>query len=203
VIDSHFVFLAIAFSLFGSFGYVRDTLQGTTSPHRVTWGLWAVEGILAFGVELQQHIGVASLMTLALGLVPLVVLAASFRNPHAVWKIDRVDIACGVVSLLGLLFWSLVNAPTVALVSFAAADFIAALPTYRKSWTHPESETPRVFVMGAINTGITILTLRHFTTAGALFPGVIMGTDTILSVFILTRVGPRLAARRSRAGVTA
>ena len=49
--------------------------------------------------------------------------------------------------------------------------------------------------MGAVNTGITLLTLKNFTTAGALFPGVIMLTDGILSVLILTRVGPRLAQR--------
>ena len=195
MLDPRFVFLAAALSVFGSASYVRDTLRGTTSPHRVTWGLWALEGILAFLVEIQQHVGLAALMTLALGLVPLVILFASFKNPHAVWKIDAVDIACGVVSLAGLVFWALINEPTVALVSFVVADFIAALPTIRKSWHSPESETPRAFVMGAVNTGITLLTLKNFTTAGALFPGVIMMTDSILSVLILTRLGPRLAAR--------
>ncbi len=195
MLDPRFVFLAAALSVFGSASYIRDTLRGTTSPHRVTWGLWALEGILAFIVEIQQHVGLASIMTLALGLIPLVVLLASFKNPHAVWRIDAVDISCGVVSLAGLVFWAVVNEPTIALVSFVAADFIAALPTYRKSWSSPESETPRVFVMGAVNTGITLLTLKNFTTAGALFPGVIMLTDSILSVLILTRVGPRLAQR--------
>jgi len=195
VLDPRFVFLAAALSVFGSASYIRDTLRGTTSPHRVTWGLWALEGILAFIVEIQQHVGLASIMTLALGLIPLVVVLASFKNPHAVWRIDAIDISCGVVSLAGLVFWAVVDEPTIALVSFVAADFIAALPTYRKSWSSPESETPRVFVMGAVNTGITLLTLKNFTTAGALFPGVIMLTDSILSVLILTRVGPRLAQR--------
>ncbi len=195
MIDPRFVILAAALSVVGSATYVRDTLRGTTSPHRVTWGLWALEGILAYLVEIQQHVGAASFMTLALGLMPLVIFFVSFKNPHAAWKIDVVDIVCGVVSLGGLVFWAAVNEPTVALVSFVVADFIAALPTYRKSWHAPESETPRTFVMGALYTGITLLTLRNFTTAGALFPGVIMMTDSILSVLILTRVGPRLARR--------
>jgi hypothetical protein len=197
VLDPRFVFLAAALSLFGSSSYIRDTLRGTTSPHRVTWGLWALEGVLAFIVELQQRVGLASIMTLALGFVPLVVVLASFKNPKGAWRIDAVDVACAVVSLAGVVFWAVVNEPTVALVSFVAADFIAALPTYRKSWTAPESETPRVFVMGTINTGITLLTLKHFTTAGALFPGVIMVTDCILSATILSRIGPRLAKRSS------
>ena len=201
MLDPRFVFLAAALSVVGSSSYIRDTLRGTTSPHRVTWSLWALEGILAFIDEIQQHVGLASVMTLALGLMPLVVLIASFRNPHAAWKIDATDVACGVVSLGGLAFWAMVNQPTVALVSFASADFIASLPTYRKSWRAPESETSRVFILGAVNTGITLLTLKHFTTAGALFPGVIMMTDTILSILIVTRLGPRWSRRRSHLGL--
>lgn len=195
MLDPRFVFLAAALAVYGTQSYVRDTLRGTTSPHRVTWGLWALEGIMAFFVEIQQHVGLASIMTLSLGLMPLVVVVASFKNPHAVWKVDAVDVVCGVVSVSGLVFWAFVNEPTVALVSFVAADFIAALPTYRKSWRAPQSETPRAFVMGAVNTGITLLTLKNFTTAGALFPGVIMLTDTALSVLILARLGPRFRRR--------
>jgi len=91
----------------GTGNYLRETWRGNTQPHRVTWGLWSLEGLLAFCVEVQQHVGISSLMTLVLGFVPLLVLVASFRNPHAVWKIDRVDIACGAVSLAGLIFWAL------------------------------------------------------------------------------------------------
>jgi len=195
VLDPRFVYLAVALSVLGSASYVRDTLRGSTSPHRVTWGLWAVEGILAFVVEIQQHVGLAAVMTLALGLMPLVVFAASFVNRRAVWRVDALDVMCGGVSVLGLVLWAFVNEPTAALLSFVSADFIAALPTFRKAWKAPDSETPRVFVLGAVNTGITLLTLRNVTTAGALFPGVIMMTDSILSVLIVTRLGPRLGQR--------
>ncbi len=198
MLDPRFVLLAAALSVAGSAAYLRDTLRGTTAPHRVTWGLWALEGILAFAVEIQQRVGLASVMTLALGVIPLVIFVASFKNSRAAWKIDAIDITCGVVSLGGVTLWALVNQPTLALVAFAAADFIAALPTFRKAWRVPESETARTFVFGAVNTGITLLTLRTFTTAAALFPGVIMMTDTILSVVIVARLGPRVARRTSR-----
>lgn len=175
----------------GGYGYIRDTLRGVTSPNRVTWSLWGLEGILAFGVEMQQHVGLASWMTLMLGLVPCVVVFASFKNPHGVWKIGTFDIFCGSISLAGLVFWALVNEPTIALVSFVCADTVAALPTLRKSWLAPETESPRVFIMGCLNCGITILTLRILTTEGALFPGCIVVTDFVMAALIITRVGPR------------
>lgn len=191
MIDPRFVYLAMALSAVGGYGYVRDTLRGTTSPNRVTWSLWALEGILAFGVELQQHVGLAAWMTLMLGLVPFVVVVASFKNSHSVWKIGVFDIFCGTISLAGLAFWAFVNEPTIALISFVCADQVAALPTVRKSWLAPSTESPWAFVMGCLNCVITILTLKVFTTEGALFPGCIVVTDFVLAVMIMARVGPR------------
>lgn len=196
VIDPRFVYLAVVLSAFGAYGYVRDTLRGTTAPNRVSWSLWALEGVLGFVVEIQQRVGLASLMTLMLGLVPFAVVVASFRNRHAVWRLGPFDLACGVISLAGLVSWALVHEPTVALVSFVAADQTAALPTLRKSWIAPETETPRVFALGTVNCVITLLTLKALTTAGVLFPGCVAVGDLVITVMIVTRVGPRLRERR-------
>jgi hypothetical protein len=192
VIDPRFVYLAAALSLVGAYGYIRDTLRGTTSPNRVTWSLWGVEGVLAFFVEIQQHVGLASLMTLMLGLVPCAVVVASFRNRNAVWKLGAFDAVCGAVSVGGLIFWAFVNEPTVALVSFVVADQMAALPTVRKSWLAPSTESPRLFFLGSMNCAITVLTLTTLTTAGVLFPGCILVTDLIVGLLIVSNVGPRL-----------
>ncbi len=191
VIDPRFIYLAVLLAGVGGSSYVRDTWRGITSPNRVTWSLWGLEGVLAFGVELQQHVGLASLMTLMLGLVPLVVVAASFKNPHSVWRLGPFDIVCGVISLAGLAFWAFVHEPTVALVSFVGADQVAGLPTVRKSWLAPSTESPRVFILGCFNCTITLLTLKVFTTAGALFPGCVIVTDTLMAVLIVGRLGPR------------
>jgi hypothetical protein len=197
VIDPRFVYLAMALSLVGVAGYIRDTLSGVTTPNRVTWGLWALEGVLAFAVEINQHVGLAAGMTLMLGFGPVLVVVASFRGHHGVWRLTTFDAVCGIISLAGIVFWALVHEPTVALVSFVVADQVAALPTVRKSWLAPQTETWWAFAMGSLNTGITLLTLHEFTTDGALFPGVIMVTDAILVLLIVTRVGPRLRGERS------
>ena len=52
VIDPRFVYLATALSIVSAGGYILDTLRGDTSPNRVTWSLWGVEGVLAFAVEI-------------------------------------------------------------------------------------------------------------------------------------------------------
>ena len=192
MIDPHFVYVAAALSLVGAYGYIRDTLRGDTAPNRVTWSLWGVEGVLAFFVEIQQHVGLAALMTLMLGLVPCAVVVASFRNPNGVWKLGAFDVVCGAVSVGGLVFWAFVNQPTAALVSFVVADQMAALPTIRKSWIAPSTESPRLFFLGSTNCAITLLTLTKLSTAGVLFPGCILVADLIMGLLIVSNVGPRL-----------
>jgi hypothetical protein len=180
----------------GAYGYIRDTLRGTTSPNRVTWSLWGVEGILAFVIEVQQHVGLASIMTLMLGLMPCLVVIASFRNPRGVWRIGSFDLFCGALSIAGFVFWGFINQPVVALIAFVAADQVAALPTVRKSWLAPSTESPRVFIMGFLNCAITLFTLDVFTTAGVLFPGCVMIADLLLAVMIVTQAGPRFRGER-------
>jgi len=196
VIDPRFVYLAAVLSVVGASSYILSTFRGATMPNRVTWSLWAVEGILGFGVEIQQHIGLASITTLMLGLMPCVVVLASFKSHHGVWKIATFDVVCGAIALLGILSWALINEPTVALVSFVAADQVAALPTIRKSWIAPTSESSKVFFLGSLNCAITLLTLKQLTTAGVLFPGCILVTDLILGVLIVSRAGPRMRGER-------
>jgi len=200
VIDPRFVYLAAALALLGAYGYIRDTLRGDTSPNRVTWSLWGVEGVLAFFVERQQHVGLAALMTLMLGLVPCAVVVASFCSRHGSWKLGTFDVACGAVSVGGLVFWAFINEPTVALVSFVVADQMAALPTIRKSWLAPRTESPRLFFLGSTNCAITLLTLTKLTTAGVLFPGCILVTDLVVGLLIVSNVGPRM--RGESYGVT-
>jgi len=196
VLDPRFVYLAVALSALGAIGYIRDTLRGLTAPNRVTWALWGLLGLLAFGVESQQNVGLARWMTLALGAVPILVLAASFRDRNAVWRLGAFDLVCGVISLAGIISWALVHEATVALVAFISADQVAALPTFRKSWLAPESETHWVFFLGCANCVITVLTLKVFTTAGVLYPGIIAVSDLLLALVIATRIGPRVRASR-------
>ena len=197
MIDPNFVYLAAIISVAGAIGYIRDVLDGSTQPNRVTWGLWGVEGVLAFVVEIQQHVGVPALMTLMFGLIPLSIVAASFRHHHGVWRITTFDRVCAATSLVGVAFWLVVRESTIALVAFVAADAIAGLPTWRKAWIAPSSETAWPFLTGVINTVITLLALRHATTAGVLFPAVIFGTDVVIWSMVAFRLGPRLREKAS------
>ena len=194
MIDQRFIFVAIAISAWGTFSYMCAILAkgSTVRPHRITWGLCTVEGILAFISEVQQHVGIASLTTLMLGLMPGLVLIVTFIAKNGSWEVTTFDYICGALSVLGLIYWLVSNQPLIGLLSFVVADQLAALPTLRKAWLDPASEQYAPFLMGSIYTGITLLTLQQFTTAGAAFPGAICVLDAIVAFLVITKLGDKV-----------
>jgi hypothetical protein len=198
VINVHFVYLGGAIGAIGSLVYARDTWRGTTQPNRVTWLLWAFAPLLAFAVELRSGVGLRTLTTFIIGFMPLLVFVASFHNPASVWKIRRIDYACGAMSLAGTAAWLATQNGVVAIVAAIAADFLAGIPTMMKSWTHPESETVTSYIGAAINSGILLLTIDRWTTAVAAFPLFILCIATVQVIVVGGKPGPRLRQARQR-----
>jgi hypothetical protein len=191
VISDKFVILGALINLIGSSRYVIDTLRGKAKPNRVTWFLWALAPLIAFGAEIGQGVGLQSLMTFMVGFGPLMVFIASFVNRKAVWKITGFDIFCGILTLLGLILWLLTRHCNIAIAFSIFADGLAALPTIVKAYRQPETESYLVFMNGAISAGITLLTIDHWTFAYYGFPIYILTTCVLL--FILIRIKPQKA----------
>jgi hypothetical protein len=196
VISVNFVYLGSAIGVFGGAIYLRDTLRGTTQPNRVTWLLWAVAPLLAALVEFRSGVGLRTLTTFVVGFMPLLVFIASFHNRRAVWKIGRLDYACGLLSAAGTAGWLVTRSGVVAIVAAIVADGLAGLPTVVKSWTTPQSESASSYIGALANSGILLLTVRHWTTAQVAFPLYIVCVATVEVILVGGRVGPRLSRRR-------
>jgi hypothetical protein len=184
MLNEHFVIVGAVLNLIGSSGYAIDTVKGTTKPNRVTWFLWAVAPLIAFSAEIKSGVGLRSLMTFMVGFGPLLVFIASFINRKAYWKISRLDIACGVLSVLALVLWKITGTGDVAIALSIAADLLAGVPTIIKSYKEPQSESYLVFLFGATSAAITLLTIDQWTFANAGFPIYIFLICTLLFTLI-------------------
>lgn len=203
MLDGRFVILGAAIGSLGTLAYLRDTLRGTTQPNRVTWLLWALAPLIAFSAELGSGVGLQSLMTFVVGFGPLLIFIASFHRRSAPWRIGPLDWLCGTMSLCGLVLWLVTLHGSIAISVSIFADALAAAPTLRKSFLSPGSETGSAYAAAAVNAGITLLTVKTFTTAEAAFPIYIATIASVETVLITGRIGPRLMARRKGSAPTA
>jgi hypothetical protein len=202
MLDEKFVLVAAAIQIAGSVPYIRATLAGRTQPNRVTWALWALAPLIVFAAQLGQDVGLTALMTLLVGLYPLVVVAASFRDPGAYWAVSRGDLACGLLSLVALAGWAVTRDGLVAIALGVLADLAAGLPTLRKAYRHPGTEEPTVFGATAVGQLITLLCLpRPVLFAAAAFPLLVCTISSTL--FVLVRFptfGPGRHGNRGQNG---
>ncbi|MBI2589352.1 hypothetical protein HYW35_04095 [Candidatus Saccharibacteria bacterium] len=192
MISDKFVILGATLHLIGSSTYILHTIQGKTKPNRVSWFMWAFAAFVAFGAELHEGVGLQALMTFMVGFSPFLIFLASFVNRRAYWKITKFDIICGVLSLLGLLLWFVTKEGSAAIAFAIAGDTFAGIPTFKKAFSHPETESYFLFLMTAIYAGITLLTIEHWDFATYAFPIYIFVATIYLFVTVKFRLGPRL-----------
>jgi hypothetical protein len=200
VINENWIYLGTAIGAAGALVYLRDTLRGTTQPNRVTWLLWAVAPLLAAAVELSEGVRLQALPTFMVGFMPLLIFIASFHNSAAVWKVRRMDYACGAFSVVGTIVWLVTRNGVLAISAAIAADFLAGVPTLMKSWTHPQTETVHSYIGALISMIVLLLTVDHWTFDVVAFPIFVVCMATVQSVVVGLEPGPRLRRIRHPEG---
>lgn len=200
MIDERFVLASALLVTLGGVGYLVDTLQGRNQPNKVTWLLWGLAPMMAFAAQLSEGVGVAAVATFAVGFMPLLIFAASFANARAQWRTTPFDLACGALSVLGLMLWVLTSDANLAITFAIIADLLAALPTIAKAWRHPETESPLVFWSGVPNGAIGLLVIDDWTFENYAFIGYILAIFTLLAVLVTFRPASTLDGSAGRSG---
>jgi hypothetical protein len=184
----YIVFVGLAVSLYGTWFYVRDTLRSKTKPNRVTWALWAVAPLIGTVAAVSDGVTLAVLPVFTAGFVPLLVLAASFYNKNAYWKLTKFDFACAVPSVLALVVWSLTKNPNHAIMFAVLADGLATLPTLVKIWKYPHTETVRKFESSMFCGFTAFFAIEAWEFSAVAFPVyIVLSNLALISAYYLRR----------------
>jgi len=160
--------VAVALTFAGYVPYLRDTLNGKTRPHVYSWLVWGVVTLLAFALQNTDHPGPGSLVTLAAGLICLLVFALALK--HGRRDITASDTVFLLLAVGAMGLWVLVSQPVVAVVLLSSIDMLGFLPTIRKSWHAPDSETLSTYVMNTFRFTLALVALQHYTLVTSLYP---------------------------------
>jgi len=190
MIDPHFAILGALLNIVGTLTYVKATLRGQTKPNRVTWAMWTLAPMIIFFAQLGEGVGMVAIITLSSALCPMMIFLSSFVNRSAYWQIEKIDLACGGLSLLALILWAITRTGDMAIIFSIISDGLASFPTLRKAFRAPETESSFAFVAAAGSAVIALLTIDTWTFAHYAFPVYLLGIGIALVAVI--EVTPRL-----------
>jgi hypothetical protein len=192
MLHPNFVIVGTLIGAVGALAYLIDTLKGKVKPNRVTFLLWSIAPFIAFAAQIEQDVGLVSLMTFSTGFLPLMIFIASFVNKKAEWKLTQFDLLCGFLSLVGLALWLITKIGNVAIFFSILADGLAAIPTIVKSYKYPDTELAWPWMATAIGVVLTLLTLKEWTFANSGFILYILIVNLVIFVLIQFRIEEKL-----------
>jgi len=178
-----FAVIAAGIAIAGNIPYLHDAIRKRVTPHPYTWLVWTiVSGITLFG-QIVKGAGVGALPTAVAELFTVIIFTLSLRYGFKnVRKIDNYFLAA---ALAGLLPWIITSDPTLSVVIAVSIDLVAFIPTIRKTWLNPQTETPILFGANVLRHILTLMSLNSYNIATTLHSIAMIVTNSIMTLIIL------------------
>lgn len=150
--------------------YIVAVLRGEARPRLVSWVVWAVlAGVMTVSAFLQGAV--------ASGVMTSITFVACSTVTVLAWRqrtndISRLDIACLVGAVFGIVSLVVFRSPLAALVISVLVDIVAFIPTFIHAWNSPEEESLACFSLGTVAGALSLsaVLVGTITPAALLYP---------------------------------
>lgn len=177
--------VAAILAVAGNIPYIIEILRGKVRPHPYTWFVWSIVSLVIFFGQLQKGAGVGVIPTAAAEIFTIIIFFLSLRHG---WKgVRPIDTAFLAAALIGLIPWLLTKDPTLSVVTVVVIDVIAFLPTLRKTWVAPQSESPVLYIMNVMRHALALFSLEAYNVATTLHSIAMITTNTFMTLIFILR----------------
>ncbi len=153
--------IAVLLTFIAYIPYYRDILKGKTHPHVYSWALWSLLTILLVALQIKGGAGAATWVTAAAGLLCLGVVFFGLKEGKK--DITTSDTVVAILSLISIGFWLIADQPIISIILVIIADGLAFIPTIRKSWHNPYSETLSLYITNALRFFLALAAIETYT----------------------------------------
>jgi hypothetical protein len=184
MIKEALVVVASLLALVGNIPYLKNVITKKIKPHPYTWGVWSIVSCVVFFGQVAKGAGIGAIPTAVSEIFTIIIFLFSlkygFKNPP---KIDKYFL---ILALLGLIPWILTKDPTISIIIVVSIDLIAFIPTLRKTYCHPKSETPLLYGTNALRHSLALGALGSYNIATMLHSITMIIVNSIMVIFIKT-----------------
>ena len=177
--------ITIFLSLVGYLPYIRDIHRKKTKPHAFSWIIWTLVTFIIGFAQLAAGSGWGAVHNLVTGFVDLVILVYAFKNKAK--DIKPVDIVLFALALISIALWKITHDPTNAIILVTAISVFAFVPTFRKTWKNPDSETLSSYAIAGVKYCLAIGAISTYGFATLLYPIALISMNVSLVTIMLIR----------------
>lgn len=165
--------------------YIYDIFQKKTQPHVFTWFSVSLTAAVTYALQVLGGAGIGALPALTVsGICILIFLLSLWRGTKDITVSDTVFL---ILALVGLGLWLFVKQPVLSIIVITCSGVLAYLPTIRKSWKQPYSETVSSYQIAGIRHGLSIFALEKLNLLTVLHPAVWVCINFMIVIMLLLR----------------
>lgn len=167
--------------------YLRDIFKRKSTPHIYSWLVWSIlqaEGTIAIIV------GHGSYGALGIGIGTLFCVLIFFLSfKYGTKNITRFDTICLIGSILSIILWIFTKNPLLAVILISVIDIMAFMPTYRKGYEEPHTETVSTYLFSSISSMFALIALTNYSVVTVLYIASLVLSNGIFVILLLYRRG--------------
>jgi hypothetical protein len=148
--------------------YVRDTLRGSTRPHRGSWLIWGALAIIACIAQRADGATWSVLMAGTQAIVTGLVFLIAIRYGEG--GMSAIDLGLMTLAAAGVVGWIVAREPVIALACVIAADLSALAMMTPKVHRDPHSETLSTYVLASVGGALAAGAVSQLDVAMLLYP---------------------------------
>lgn len=180
-----FALIGALLAIAGNIPYIRAMLRREIQPHPYTWFIWSiVSGVTFFG-QVAGGAGFAAIAFGASEVFTIIIFIFSLR--YGFKNIPKNDSYFLIAALLGIIPWLILKDPTWSVIIMVTIDLVAFIPTLKKAWNKPKSESPILYGSNALRHSFALLALSSYNIATMLHSIAMIVTNTIMTYFVLRK----------------
>lgn len=155
-----FSIIATVIGVVAFLSYFRDIFLLKTKPHVYTWLIWSItQGTGVLGILYGG--GSWGALNLAVGTI-FVVFIFLFSLKYGTKNITMSDTVILIAALCAILVWWQLHQPLISVIMVSVIDVIGYVPSFRKTYREPWSETMMSWILFAASNIFAILALREY-----------------------------------------
>ena len=177
--------LGAAVGVVDTIPYVRDTVRGSTRPHRGTWLIWGVLAVVACVSQRADGASWSVLMTATQAVLTGLVFVLAIR--HGEGGLTAVDVSLIAVAGAGVFGWIVADEPLVAVGFVIVADLSAAAMMTPKAYRDPGSETLTMYAWAGVGGALAAGAVGALDVSLLLYPAYYCAVNAALALLIHVR----------------